>query len=136
MMNTHAELMIVPAGRLTGLGPAADRAQAYARSSKAGATRRAYASDWRHFQEWCQRVGLVALPAEPRTVALYIAALAETHKPATISRRMAALAAAHKASGMDSPASMRHGAVSSVWQGIRRTHGASQNAKAPVLIDG
>ena len=30
---------------------------------------------------------------------------------------------------------MRHGAVSSVWQGIRRTHGRAQNAKTPVLVD-
>jgi integrase len=134
-----AEIIIAQTQADASPGPyfaaSADRAQAYARAAKAPATRRAYASDWRDFQAWCQAAGLAALPAEPRTVALYIAALAETHKPATISRRMAAIAAAHKATGLESPASMRHGAVSSVWQGIRRTHGASQNSKAPVLVD-
>jgi integrase len=123
---------VQPSAALT---PAADRAQAYARNAKAAATRRGYASDWRQFSAWCERAGLSSLPAEPRTVALYIADLAETRRPATISRHMAAIAAAHKAVGLESPASMKHGAVSSVWQGIRRTHGAAQNAKAPVLVE-
>jgi integrase len=78
---------------------------------------------------------LPSLPAAPETVGLYIAALAESHRPATISRRMAAIAAAHKARGYESPASMRHGAVASVWHGIRRTHGVAQKAKAPVLVE-
>ncbi len=40
-----------------------------------------------------------------------------------------------KACGMDSPASMRHGAVASVWHGIKRTHGTAQAQKAPVLVE-
>jgi|SRR5579871_462122 len=117
------------------LAPAANRAEAYARAAKAPATRKAYASDWAHFADWCTAAAVPSLPATPETVALYIAALAETHRPATISRRMAAIAAAHKARGLESPASMRHGAVNSVWQGIRRTLGMAQDAKAPVLIE-
>ena len=93
------------------LVPVVNRAEAYARAAKAPATRKAYASDWRHFQGWCDVMGLPSLPAAPETVALYIAALAEGHRPATISRRMAAIAAGHKARGFESPASMRHGAV-------------------------
>lgn len=135
MMPT-AELMITdaPSGLGKHLAPAADRAQVYARNAKAPATRRGYASDWKTFAAWCDGARLGSLPAEPRTVALYIADLADSHKPATVSRHMAAIAAAHKAVGLDSPASMRHGAVASVWQGIKRTHGTAQNAKAPVLI--
>src|SRR5215471_2261846 len=98
-----AELTIIAAPADTDLGPhvapAADRAQSYARNAKAPATRRGYASDWKMFSAWCERFGLSALPAEPRTVALYIADLAEKHKPATISRHMAAIASAHKAVG-------------------------------------
>jgi hypothetical protein len=92
----------------TVVAPAADRARAYAENAKAPATRRAYASDWLHFQEWCAAAGLSCLPAVPQTVAVYIAALADDHKPATISRRMAAISARHKACGLESPASMRH----------------------------
>ena len=132
--SSAAALIRVPA--FLGVTPAAaDRAQAYARNSKAPATRRGYASDWRTFQAWCERAGVSSLPAFPETVAMYIADLAEGHKPATVSRHMAAIPAAHKACGLESPASMRHGAVASVWQGIRRTHGVAQNTKAPVLID-
>ena len=111
-----------------------DLARAYAQNAKAPATRRGYASDWRSFESWCNRMALPSLPADPRTVALYIANLADSHKPATIGRHLAAIAARHKARGYESPASMRHGAVASVWHGIRRTHGVAQDAKAPVLI--
>jgi hypothetical protein len=46
---------------------------------------------------------------------------------------MASIAAAQKASGYESPCSMRHGAVSAVWHGIRRTLGVAQEQKAPLL---
>jgi integrase len=127
---------LIPIDRTGGvIGPAVDRSRAYAEAATASATRRAYASDWRQFEAWCTGAGLPALPAAPQTVALYIAALAESHRPATISRRMAAIAAAHKAIGQENPASMRHGAVASVWHGIGRTHGTAQDAKAPVLVE-
>lgn len=114
---------------------AVNRAEAYARASKAPATRRAYATDWRDFEEWCRSKGLPSLPAAPETVALYLADIAATHRPATLSRRMAAIAAAHKACGYESPVSMRHGAVASVWHGIRRTHSVARSAKNPVLVE-
>src|SRR5688572_7938888 len=104
----------------TALAPTIDRAQAYAQAAKAQATRRGYASDWKGFSSWCESAGLSNLPAAPTTVGLYIASLAEAHKPATISRHMAAIAARHKACGLESPASLRHGAVASVWAGVKR----------------
>ena len=39
-------------------------------------TRRTYSVQWRLFDEWCAEVGLSALPAEPLTVARYLAARA------------------------------------------------------------
>ena len=39
-------------------------------------TRRTYATQWRLFDGWCAEVGLSALPAEPLTVARYLAARA------------------------------------------------------------
>lgn len=136
--NASAEIVIIGAvvpspDRV--IAPAADKARSYAANAKAASTRRAYSSDWRHFEQWCAGAGLTSLPAEPETVALYLAQLADTCKTATVSRRMAAIAARHKACGLESPASMRHGAVASVWQGIRRTNGVAQNAKAPVLVE-
>src|SRR4051794_28502380 len=118
-MTTHRTALVIPeAVDMDRLTPAADRARSYAENAKAPATRRAYASDWRSFETWCTAAGLPSLPAAPETVAVYIAALAEKHRPATISRHMAAIAARHKACGLESPASMRFGAVSSVWHGI------------------
>lgn len=111
-----------------------DRAEAFARESKAPNTRRGYASDWRQFESWCTAAGVSSLPAEPRIVALYIANLAGKHKPATVSRHMAAIASAHKARGIESPASMRHGVVAQVWHGIRRTLGTAQTQKAPLMV--
>jgi integrase len=108
-------------------------AEDYARNSKAENTRRGYTSDWGHFTAWCASAGLDSLPATPETVALYISGLAETHKPTTIGRHLASIAGAHKARGYSSPASMQNGAVSAVWQGIKRTHGTAQTQKAALL---
>src|SRR5215510_958338 len=123
MGNAPVETGITKIEQPSVLAPTIDRARAYAANAKAPATRRGYRSDWRSFELWCASNGLSNLPAEPETIALYIADLAESHKPATIGRHMAAIAARHKAGGLESPASLRHGAVASVWQGIKRTHG-------------
>ena len=39
-------------------------------------TRRVYGAQWRLFTGWCDEVGLASLPAEPLTVARYLAARA------------------------------------------------------------
>ena len=36
-------------------------------------TRRVYGAQWRLFNEWCDSVGLPSLPAQPLTVARYLA---------------------------------------------------------------
>ncbi len=51
----------------------------------------------------------------------------------TLQRRLAAIAKAHQAAGHESPTSMRHAVVSEVWKGLKRTHGAAQAAKAPII---
>jgi site-specific recombinase XerD len=67
-----------------------------AKAEKAPATRRAYASDFRLFQVYCNAKGISALPAAPETVAAYIAAESLTAKTSTIGRRIAAIRYAHK----------------------------------------
>ena len=114
---------------------AAERARDYAANSKAPATVRAYRACWKHFQQWCRDRGLISLPAEPRTVALFIADCASKHKPASISLRMAAISAAHKLAGFESPTLMRHAVVSETWAGIKRTLGTAQEGKAAILTD-
>src|SRR5208282_6816789 len=57
-------------------------------SAKADSTRKAYRSDWRAFESWCQAHNLPSLPSTPQTVALYIADCVNHLAAATISRRL------------------------------------------------
>jgi integrase len=105
----------------------------FVRASKAANTLRAYQSDWKHFSEWCQSHGLCALPADPATVAAYLAESAARLKVSTIERRLNAIAQAHAASSLESPT---HDAlVRNTMKGIRRTKGTAPAQKSPVLID-
>src|SRR5207253_923780 len=93
--------------------------------AKSANTRRAYRSDWAHFEAWCQSQPLTSLPARPETVTLYITALAADHKPATITRKLTSISKAHQAAGFPSPASMQHAAVGETMKGIRRALGTA-----------
>jgi site-specific recombinase XerD len=104
-------------------------------AAKAESTRRAYRADWDHFESWCRRHALAALPAAPETVALYITALAGSHKPATLRRRLTVIGRAHQGAGQPSPASMRQTLVGETLKGIRRTVGTSQVGKRPLYTD-
>ncbi len=79
----------------------ADRARDYVEAASSANTRRAYASDWKHFSSWCRRQGFALLPPDPQTVGLYITALAsgsatgtasgDKKSVSTIERRLSAL---------------------------------------------
>jgi len=59
---------------------------------RAGATRRAYDSDWRIFTAWCTQHGLPSLPATPDIVAVFASDQATARlNPSTINRRVAAI---------------------------------------------
>ena len=128
---------LAPSGALpdTALGEERLHAQARAflRASKAPSTLRAYRSDWQHFSAWCDRRTVPSLPAAPETVALYLVALADTHRPATLTRRLTSIAKAHATAGHLNPASTRHAVVAETLQGIRRTLGTAQPGKTPLL---
>jgi integrase len=111
----------------------AGRARAFIAAAKAENSRRAYRSDWRHFESWCRSHHLVSLPATPDTVALYLTDLAVDHKPASLQRKLTCLTKAHQAAGFPTPASMEHAVVSETLKGIRRTLGTAQPGKEPLL---
>jgi site-specific recombinase XerD len=102
-----------------------------ARAEKAPATRRAYASDFRLFEVYCDAKGISALPAASETVASYIAAEAQTAKPSTIGRRLAAIRYAHKLAGLETPTDAE--AVRATMRGICRTFGSAKVKKAPAI---
>ncbi|MDL5156038.1 hypothetical protein [Actinomycetospora termitidis] len=59
------------------------RAESHARGARAANTWSAYERQWRRFESWCQAAGERALPAEPLTVARFLADLASVWRPAT-----------------------------------------------------
>lgn len=106
----------------------------YLDAAQAEATRAGYRSDLAHFTTWCEARSLGSLPAEPATVARYLADLAQDgYAVATLERRLAAISQAHQARDLDTPT--RSLAVRKVFAGIRRRHGAAQHGKAPLLPD-
>lgn len=115
------------------ISPALDRAEEYLRQSKAENTRRAYASDWRHFSEWCSQRSQLPLPAEPQTIALYLSDLAASTRTSTLVRRISSISQAHQMGGFESPT--RHMVVRSVLAGIRRTNGSAQVGKNPLRVE-
>lgn len=94
------QLTIAHAPPLPGhLEDLADRARAYLEAASSPNTRRAYASDWKHFAAWCRRQDVSPLPPDLRVVGLYIAACAsgtaergmKANSVSTIERRLSAI---------------------------------------------
>jgi integrase len=110
-----------------------DRAREFADAAYSDATRRAYASDWRDFQEYCITNGLTAMPAAPQTLVLYLTNLAQWAKLSTIRRRLAAIVQTHRERGLEPCSS--HEMVRRVVRGIARTIGASQAKKEAITLE-
>ena len=67
-------------------------------------TRRTYDAQWRIFTAWCDQVGLSALPAQPLTVARYLAARAGSGATiATLRLATSAISKAHEWAKLESP---------------------------------
>ena len=67
-------------------------------------TRRTYGTQWRIFTGWCDEVGLTSLPADPLTVARYLAARAGSGASiATIRLATSAISKAHEWAKLESP---------------------------------
>ena len=85
---------------------AADRGVADALTSVlSDNTRRVYGAQWRLFESWCGDVDLRALPAEPLTVARYLAVRAgdDGASISTIRLATSAITKAHEWAGHESP---------------------------------
>lgn len=102
----------------------------YARQALAPATLRAYAADWEDFTAWCRERGTSALPANPTTVAAYLASLATSHARSTLRRRLAAIGRAHRMKGIAWMPS--HPAIRDTLAGIFRRHGIPQRRAAAI----
>ena len=131
----------IPSGnadaQLQRLQEAAEQAGTYARQARAENTRKAYQSDWRTFTVWCEAHDLPALPADPHTVVLYLADVADAHKASTLRRRLASISQAHKMAGHASPALTSQEPLHSVWLGILREKAGRERIDkvAPALTE-
>jgi site-specific recombinase XerD len=110
-----------------------DAAAAFALAEKAESTRRAYGTDFARFRAWCVARNACALPAQPETVAAYLAAEASRAKPSTLNRRLAAIRYAHRLSGHPTPTADER--LRAVMRGIRRSRGTAPQKKAPATAE-
>ncbi|WP_429933041.1 site-specific integrase [Agrobacterium vitis] len=138
----------------------ADRARDYVAAASSANTRKAYASDWKHFSAWCRRLNLAPLPPDPQTVGLYITACASgeaagtstlgtsalgtptlgTSKPgakanavSTVERRLSSLSWNYAQRGLMLDRKDRH--IATVMAGIRNSHARPPVQKEAVLAE-
>ncbi|MEI8393954.1 MAG: hypothetical protein WCF85_04405 [Rhodospirillaceae bacterium] len=64
-------------GQIEELRELAAQAAVHVAQARGAGTLRAYASAWRLYNVWCDRLGLPALNGEPRLVGMYLTAAAE-----------------------------------------------------------
>lgn len=120
----------VPAGE--NLAEVRKTAAEFLQASRADNTVRAYRSDWADFEQWCRQQNLAAFPADPQTVALYLASLpGRGLKASTIKRRRAAIKYGHR-QAEHNPAG--HPGVAQVLDGIGRTLGSAPNKKTALTV--
>ncbi len=110
-------------------------ARFYRAQSKAASTLRAYTSDWRQFEGWCDARGLEPLPARPEAVATYLAALAMAGKAdSTIGRHLAAIGWKHQQDGLVAPVRRdERMVIADTLAGIRREQRAWPNARKAAI---
>jgi site-specific recombinase XerD len=135
MGHSSYSLIVSGGNRVAGeLGRELEEAIQYARSAKAPATRRAYRSDLKIFESWCETKRLCPLPASSEVVAAFLAFdVKNGTKPTTLTRRLAAIRYAHNLAGHPSPTASE--AVKATLRGIKRTFRHRPNRKAPATSD-
>ena len=103
------------------------------KNSKAQNTLRAYQSDFRDFSAFCAKNGLSSMPSQPKIISIYITHLSKSCKFSTLKRRIASISVVHKLKGhyLDT----KHPIIMENLHGIKRTLGARQKAKKPILIN-
>jgi site-specific recombinase XerD len=95
-------------------------------------TRRAYATDWNEYRNWCQKRSRVPLPANAETVSAYVTALAKSHAVSTIRRRLSMISKVHQVSGKPDPTKSVQ--LKQLWRGILRSKSEAQRGKKPILV--
>lgn len=116
------------------LDAASDQTRKYVAESLSPATRKAYASDFRIFIEWCDQQTIRAIPATAIMVSDFLSAQAELGiNASTLNRRIAAIKYMHEAKGYQSPTTDK--LVSATLKGIRRSQRKPPTQKKAATAD-
>ncbi|MEG8222904.1 tyrosine-type recombinase/integrase [Sphingomonas sp. HH69] len=112
-----------------------EAARSYRMRARSANTLRAYASDWRQFQDWCWGRGLETLPALPEVVATYLASLARAGRAdSTVTRHLAAITWQHRHGGLPPPSARdTHQLIADTLSGIRREQRARPTRKKAAI---
>jgi integrase len=101
-----------------------DAAREYMKQARSLNTRVAYERGWRSFARWCASNGRNPLPADPATVAVWLAAMADGGDGAkawsrsSINQALAAVMLAHRSAGYG--LDRKHPLIAETWSGISR----------------
>ncbi len=102
------------------------------KSSKAKNTIRAYKADFRDFENFCQKYNLKCLPAEVKTISLYITHLSKLTKFSTIKRRLSSIKVFHQMNG--GYVDLKNPIINDNLRSVKRQIGTFQKSKKPILI--
>lgn len=123
---------IVPSAQ-SSPAPISGSAKTFAAAASSANTQRAYKADWTAFTAWCELTAQTPIPAEPETLADYLASMADGgYSVASINRRASAIARAHRLAGLETPF---RGVARETISGIRRVLGVAPTRQAaPVTV--
>ena len=96
-------------------------------------TLRAYRSDFRHYEAWCNENDIPPLPAKSQLLARYVDELSLSHKSATIRRRINSLGTVFKLSKNADPT--KEAEVVLALKRMHRRIGRQQSQAAPLTRD-
>ena len=118
----------------------ADRDRGYVEAASSANTRKANASDWKHFSAWCRRSNLALLSPRPHTVGLYTARASGTaergtkaNSVSTIEWRLSSLSLNYTQRGLSLDRKDRH--IATVLAGIRNSHARPPVQKEAVMVE-
>ncbi len=104
----------------------------YVEAARATNTIRGRRSDWKEWCQWCADNDHEPLPAESAPISRYLTELARHGaKVGTMARRLSSIRFAHRVQNLGDPT--EDARVQTVWEGIRRDHGAPPEQAAPLM---
>lgn len=103
------------------------------KNSKSHNTLRAYKADIKTFETFCNNLNLSSMPANPKTVSLFITDISKNSKLSTIKRKLAAIKVTHKLAGhyID----LKNPIISENLNSIKKQLGTFQISKKPILLN-